>query len=419
LATDWRKLQSVGEGAVVLLLGADKKQASILRKYCDGLLQAPLLAREVKRRTGDIVEFRNGASLEIATNDARLVRGRSAVAVLGSECSHWRTEEHSSSNDEDVVAAALPSMAMCGDGGLLLMGSSVYRKVGFMYRMFRELHGSDDSDDSLCWFAASTVMNPRLPASAIEQAMSNNAARARAEFLNVWREEGDDLFALDVLESSTDYDVLERPPKPGIPYICFADPAAGTGKDSYALAIAHLEADQARTVTLDAIRERKPKFSPAALIATELAPLLRQYQITELHGDRYAIGFHIDEWQRNGFRFIPCERTTSENYLGLLPLLLSSRCRLINTATGRSQLASLERVVQSGGREIVRHPQVDSAHDDIAAAIAGALVTAGQASLGMSAVPMSVWETVLRDVSLYRYEQPPFSERQRVHYPLD
>src|SRR5262245_16146112 len=54
LAVDWRKHQSAGEGAVVILLGADKKQASILRSYCKGLLQAPLLAREVVRSTGEL-----------------------------------------------------------------------------------------------------------------------------------------------------------------------------------------------------------------------------------------------------------------------------------------------------------------------------------------------------------------------------
>src|SRR5262249_23757491 len=37
LATDWRKHISAGEQAVVILLGADKKQAAILRRYCEGL----------------------------------------------------------------------------------------------------------------------------------------------------------------------------------------------------------------------------------------------------------------------------------------------------------------------------------------------------------------------------------------------
>ena len=44
LCVDWCKYLSAGEQAVVILLGADKKQAAILRKYCSGLLETPLLA---------------------------------------------------------------------------------------------------------------------------------------------------------------------------------------------------------------------------------------------------------------------------------------------------------------------------------------------------------------------------------------
>jgi hypothetical protein len=134
LCADWRQHISAGEQAVVMLLGADRRQAGILRRYCMGLLQAPMLAKEVVRQTDDVIEFRNGASLEVATNNAALVRGRSAIAVLGSEASHWKTDEFAASSDEEVVAAALPAMAMCPDNGLLVLGSSVYRKRGYMPR---------------------------------------------------------------------------------------------------------------------------------------------------------------------------------------------------------------------------------------------------------------------------------------------
>jgi len=140
----------------------------------------------VVRTTGDVTEFRNGASLEIATNDARLVRGRSAIAVLGSECCHWKTDEHSASSDEEVVGAAEPSMAMCPDGGLLLLGSSVYRQKGYMFRRYRELFGNDESDD-LCWFAPTPVMNPKFKAHILDKALAANPSKARAEYLNVWR----------------------------------------------------------------------------------------------------------------------------------------------------------------------------------------------------------------------------------------
>jgi hypothetical protein len=375
LCANWRKHSSAGEQAVVILLGADKKQAGILRRYCQGLLTAPLLAAEVTRQTDEVTEFRNGSSLEIATNDARLVRGRSAIAVLGSECCHWKTDEQSASSDEEVVAAAEPSMAMTPDGGLLLLGSSVHRKRGYMYRKFKQLHGNDDGYD-LCWFAPSSVMNPKLPPHVVDKALAEDAHRAGAEFLNRWREDLSDFLPLDVIESCTEFGVYERPAAPGAFHVAFCDAAGGTGSDSFTLAVAHREFDQIGTVHLDLVRERKPRFVPRDVVA-EFAQLLQPYKIREVEGDKFAGGFHADEWQRNGIRFKPCDRTTSENYLHALPMLLSGRARLLDNATLRTQLAGLERKVQAGSRETVTHAQVASAHDDVAASACGALVAAG------------------------------------------
>ena len=250
------------------------------------------------RQAGGIIEFRNEAMLEVATNDARLIRGRSAIAVLGSEASHWKTDEAAASNDEEVVGAATPSMAMCPDGGLLMLGSSVYRKRGYMYRKFLQLHGNDDAED-IVWFAPSSVMNPSLPASAIDKALEEDAAKARAEFLNIWREDLSDFIPADVLDACTDWGVSERPPLPNgaIKYIAWADAAGGTGKEFFALAIAHKETKD-RIVVLDLVRERKPRFIASAVVA-EFAAILRQYKVTEVWGDAFAGGFHADAWYVN------------------------------------------------------------------------------------------------------------------------
>jgi hypothetical protein len=375
LCADWRKYLSAGEQAVVLLLGADRKQAAILRRYCEGLLNAPLLAQEVTRRTDDIIEFRNGASLEIATNDVRLVRGRSAIAVLGSECAHWRTDEYAASSDEEVVNAAEPSMAMCPDGGMLLLASSVYRKKGYMYRKFKQLHGNEESED-ICWFAPSATMNPKLPTRFVEKALAEDSAKAGAEYLNQWREDLTDFIPVDVVEGCTDFNVYERPPRRDVNYCAYCDKAGGTGSDSFTIAFAHREYDENVTVRLDLLRERKPRFAPAAVIR-ECAELMRQYGIGMVQGDGFAGGFHADEWQRNGITFTPCEKTTSENYLHTLPMLLNGRVRLLDNPTLRTQLIGLERHVQPGGRETVTHAHVASAHDDLAAAACGAIVAAG------------------------------------------
>jgi hypothetical protein len=128
---------------------------------------------------------------------------------------------------------------------------------------------------------------------------------------------------------------------------------------------------------LDVVRERKPRFVPAQVIA-EFAELLKAYRITSVLGDKYAVGFHAAEWKNHGIEFVPCERTTSENYLSLLPLLLAQRVRLLDNMTLRQQLAALVRRVGAGNHETVAHAPTASAHDDVATAAAGALVAAAQ-----------------------------------------
>jgi hypothetical protein len=373
LAADWREHISAGEGAVCLLLGADRKQASILRRYCGGLLRMPLLAKEVVRQTDDIIEFRNGASLEVATNNASLIRGRSAIAVLGSETCHWRTDEAAASSDEEVVAGAEPSMAMVPDGGLLMLGSSVYRKRGFMYRMYKKLHGNDTYED-ICWFAPSRTMNPKLPQSVVDNAIANDSAKARAEYLNIWREDISDFIPLDVIESCTDWGVVERQPERGVKYVAYCDVAGGTSRDSFAMSVAHSEPRVAGAVCVDLIRERKPRFVFEDVVR-EYAEVLRTYHVHTIYGDGYAGGISADSWARNGVTFQKWKQDTSDNYLASLPLLTSKRARLVDNVVARAQLSGLERKVVAG-HETVTHPSTASAHDDVATAICGALVVA-------------------------------------------
>jgi hypothetical protein len=179
-----------------------------------------------------------------------------------------------------------------------------------------------------------------------------------------------------VVESSTDVGIRERPPQSGLNYVGFVDAAGGTGSDSLTLAIAPREYDEVGTVRLDLLRERKPRFVPAAVVG-EYSQLLRLYGLGEVQGDKFVGGFHSDEWQRNGITFKPCAKTTADNYLYALPILLSGHGRLLDNATLRTQLVGLERKIQASGHEAVPHAQVASLHDDIATSACGALVAAG------------------------------------------
>jgi hypothetical protein len=372
IAEDWNKHLSPGELGVVILIGSDKKQARILRNYCRGLLAKPMLRARVTRDADEGTEFKNGAALEVVVNDSALVRGRSVLALLGTEVAFWRTDPESEDSDEEVAAAAGPGMAMIPDGGLTILASSVHRKKGLVHRLWKELHGNDDAED-ICWLASSRTMNPALPARVVEKAREKDPQRADAEFNSVWREDVSDFIPADVIEAATDYGVQERAPVDGFEYVAFADPAGGTGKDSFTIAVAHRGGDG--KAVLDCIRERRPRFVPAAVVK-EYADLLRTYRVSNVCSDRYASAWAGDEWSRNRINCRPSELTKSEIYLAALPLLMSGQARLLDIERLRKQFAALERRVHTSGRESVDDSGAASANDDLSNSAAGALLLA-------------------------------------------
>jgi hypothetical protein len=370
IAVDWSKFLSAGEQGSVLMVGADKKQAKILRRYCRALVATPMIAAEVARGTDEILEFKNGAALEVVACDADLVRGRSVLALLATETSFWNVDPDANSSDEEVISAAEAGAAMTPGGGLTILSSSVHRKKGLMYKKWKELHGNDDAED-ICWLASSRTMNPALPAKVVEKAKLKDPQRAAAEFESEWRSDISDFVPADVIAAATDWGVLERAPVAGIEYFGFVDAAGGTGKDAFSISIGHRGPDN--MVVIDCIRERQPRFVPKAVVK-EFSDLLKLYRVSKIKSDRYASAWASDEWARNGITCEPSDLSKSEIYLAALPVLMSASARLLDSEKLRDQLTGLERRVYASGREAVDDSGAQSSHDDLANVVCGVLV---------------------------------------------
>jgi len=156
-------------------------------------------------------------------------------------------------------------------------------------------------------------------------------------------------------------------------YVGFVD-LSGGGQDSMTVAIAHREKEN---VVVDAIREIRPPCSPESVVG-EFATLLKAYSITSIRGDRYAGEWPREQFSKRGIRYDLSEKSKSELYIELLPMLNSGRVKLLDHARLISQLCSLERRTARGGRDSIDHPP--RAHDDVANAVGGAILLAGKAS---------------------------------------
>ena len=112
----------------------------------------------------------------------------------------------------------------------------------------------------------------------------------------------------------------------------------------------------------------------------EFAKLLRSYRCTLVYGDRYGGEWPREVFRRHWINYEPADRPKSDLYRDLLPLLNASGVDLLDNDRMLHQMVSLERRTARGGRDSIDHPR--GAHDDVANAVAGAVVIAGQQPAG-------------------------------------
>jgi hypothetical protein len=365
-----------GEAASILCLASDKTQARIVLNYIRSYFNdIPMLRPLVSRETAlDGLNLENGIEISVVTNSFRAVRGRSIALAILDECAYWR-DETSASPDVETYAALVPGMATLPNS--MLVGiSSPHRRNGLLYDKFKQSYGKDDAD-VLVIRAPTTVLNPTIPQSIVDDALARDPAAARAEWLAEWRDDIAAFLDRELLEAAVDGGVVVRPRVPGVRYIAGADPSGGVA-DSFCLAIAHAEGE---TVVVDCLLEIGAPFNPTAA-TKRIADTLQAYGLNECCGDRYSASWVVDAFSKCGIKYVHSERDRSAIYSDVLPLFTAGRARLLDNSKLVTQFANLERRTLSTGRDRVDHPNHSGSHDDLANSCALALVLAAGKSSG-------------------------------------
>ena len=223
-------------------------------------------------------------------------------------------------------------------------------------------------------------MNPTVPQQLIDAALLEDPARAGAEYLAEFRSDIESFVDREVVEAAVITGRHELAPASGVSYVGFVDPS-GSAVDSMTLAIAHREDD---VVVLDAVRERRPKFSPESVVG-EFCGVLAGYGVTEVTGDRFGGQWVVEKFREHGVTYTTSERPKNVIYQEFLPALNSGRVELLDNARLIAELCGLERRTGRGtGRDVIDHPP--GAHDDIANAVCGAVVLALQSAAGATVI---------------------------------
>jgi hypothetical protein len=368
---DWRPHLAAGERATVMIVCADRRQARVIMRYALGLLKAvPMLAQLIESETRESIDLRNRVTIEIHTASFRSTRGYSIAAALLDEVAFWRQEE-STDPDSEIIAAIRPAMATI-PGAMLLCASSPYARRGALWNAWRQ-HFGKDGDPVLVWQAPTRLMNPSVPERVIAEATERDPASAAAEYGALFRTDIESFVAGEVVEACISLGVRERAPLSDVSYVGFVDPSGGSA-DSMTLAIGHREGD---VVILDAVRERRPPFSPEDVVA-EFSECLKSYRISKVTGDKYAGEWPRERFTDHGVTYEPSAKPKSDLYRDLLPALNSRKVDLLDHERLAAQLVGLERRTARGGRDSIDH--APGSHDDVANCVAGMVAALASAS---------------------------------------
>jgi hypothetical protein len=213
-------------------------------------------------------------------------------------------------------------------------------------------------------------MNSMIDRAWIDEQFASDPVSANAEFGAHFRTDVEAFVSLEAVEACISGGVFERAPLSDLQYFAFVDPSGGSS-DSMTLAVAHREGDVA---VLDCVREIKPPFSPEAAVY-EFANVLCSYRVSAVRGDRFAGEFAREPFRKLGIEYHVSDKSKSEIYGLLLPLINSRRVDLLDEKRIIAQLCGLERRTARGGRDSIDHGP--GQHDDLINACAGALVLAG------------------------------------------
>lgn len=360
---DYKEYLAEGELGVVMVLAQDKLGARVILGYVKGFLaKIPMLKRMIVRETQFGVELSNNVAIEITASNFKTVRGRAIVGCAADEIAFWSDEE-SSNPDAEVIAAIRPGMAMI-PSSMLILSSSPYARKGVLYTQYKKFHGQNDRR-VLSWQAPTETMNPRVDPAVIAQAYEDDPIAASAEYGAIFRTDVSSYVTREAVDAVVAEGERERAYIPGTTYLAFTDPAGGSGKDSFTLAIGHMHKGVA---VVDVVREVKPPFSPKTVVE-EYSELLRHYNVRKIVGDRYAGLWPVEAFHEHKIVYEQSARPKSELYGAFLPLLNSKKIDLLDDEKTINQLLGLERRTARSGRDGIDH--APNSHDDKINACAG------------------------------------------------
>lgn len=373
----------------VLLLAFIKEQAGVAFEYVTGFFDADAeLRRLITQRTNTSLTLAHGVRVQTISSDYRAVRAYSVAAALCDEIAHWWNEATNASPDVEIIRALRPGLGKV-PGSHLLAATTRWTEEGVAYETHKRHYANDASASILIVDAPTRTLNPTFDQTTIDIAEGEDPESAASEYGQAWRVAGGTLVRPAVYDACVSIGITAREPTEPLGddfYSATVDLSGGTGDDSAALSIQHVEEDEqqgpapsSELCVQDYLAEWTPPFDPGSMVQ-EVALACHRYGVTSVTGDAFSAGFAAAEFRHHGIEYVVSKRKTAECAIDSLAVLNTRRVRLLDDPKLRRQWLGLRRDYASGGRPTILETRK---HDDLAVVTARGIV----AALGLGEVP--------------------------------
>jgi len=377
LVSDLPKALSQGEIGWVVVTATKKEQAQVVLEYVKGL--ASKFRKEVTKLTTDEIHFANHTAVKVTAGTWRGIRGVTLLGAVVDELAFIKSDEDkfSAYPSEELLRALRPAIVR---GGLLVSISTPYAPRGPLHAAWKRCWGDDTNTRTLVWRSGTTDMNPLFDREKIEQELAEDRASAMSEYFSEWREDLSSLIESSYLEAAMTRQPM--PPQPGIRYVAFCDLSGGKN-DSHAICVVHREGDK---IIEDEHLEIQAGEASVDAVVQRFSELARRYGCREITGDQFGAEWASGPFAKAGTPLVKSPMAKSNLFLNAAALIKSGKCELIHSDRVLTQFTSLDRRPGPGGVDTVM--KIPGSRDDLANAVAGALVTAHMVEDRMPALPV-------------------------------
>lgn len=358
------------------IIAVDKAQASIILEYIKQYFDRPPFDQLVERSTRTEIDLTNGISIVVFASQQARLRGRGFAAILIDEVA-WLIDDQDRQNATSLLKAVRPGM-LTVPNSILIAISSPAGKTGVVFDTYkRHFKNYDPKSKILVAQAPTWVLNKTISEDdpQISEAYRDDPQMAACEYGAEFMDGVSSIFGREAIEKVTgDYD--HQPPTPNRSYRFAIDAAGGSGQDSFAASILHVERNknskEPDRVVVDLLMRFNPPFDPDQVVR-DIVDTFEEYCLSSpaseraVIGDRYASAWVNARFKESGWRFKTSKVVTSDALGHLVPVVNSGSIVLPRDRILVNELVGLQRTM-GGARPRISHGRFG--HDDVASALA-------------------------------------------------